>query len=84
MSAPNAATQVATHTTPEAIDARFAFAKRRFSLAALACLRGAPDAAHQVSKALAELDAVRREMQLLAAPPDAEDTDAAATTGEEA
>lgn len=34
-------------------------AKARFSLAALSCLRGATDAAEQVAKALAEVDAAR-------------------------
>jgi len=42
-----------------AADARMAAAKARFSLAALACLRAAPDAAELVRKALAEVDAAR-------------------------
>ena len=42
-----------------AADERMQLAKRRFSLASLACLRAAPDAAEQVAKALAEVDQAR-------------------------
>lgn len=42
-----------------AADARMEIAKRRFSLAALACLRGALDAPVLVQRALEEVDAAR-------------------------
>jgi hypothetical protein len=52
-----------TPAVPQAVqaaDARMAAAKRQFTAAALACLRGAVDAAEQVSLALREVDAARK------------------------
>jgi hypothetical protein len=49
-----------------AADERMAQAKVRFSLASLACLRGATDAAQQVKAALAEIDAARAALREVA------------------
>ena len=49
-----------------AADERMAKAKARFSLAALACLRGAIDAEHQVKAALLEIDLARAALRELA------------------
>ena len=58
-----------TTETLHVVDTRMQMAKRRFSLAALACLRGAPDAAQMVAKALAEVDAARKALYALQAQP---------------
>jgi hypothetical protein len=49
----------------EQLDARMRMAKRRFTLAALACLRQAADAQEQVEKALAEVEAARDALRAL-------------------
>lgn len=46
-----------------AADDQMRLAKARFSAAALACLRNAPDAAAQVQAALREVDAARQQLQ---------------------
>jgi hypothetical protein len=45
-------------------DAAMAAAKHRFSLACLACLRGAVDAEYQVQRALAEIDQARAALRV--------------------
>jgi hypothetical protein len=59
--------------TIEDVDARLQHAKRRVSLAALACLRGAPDAAEQVRKALDELEGARHALRFLQPAPVADE-----------
>jgi outer membrane protein TolC len=49
----------------EQLDAKMRMAKRRFTLAALACLRQAADAQEQVEKALAEVEAAREALRAL-------------------
>lgn len=49
-----------------AADARIATARHRASLAFLACMRGAPDCERLVQQALAEVDAARAELRMMA------------------
>lgn len=60
----------------EEIDAMLDVAKRRISLAALACLRGSHDAAVQVRNALDEVEAARQALRALHASTMTEQDDA--------